>query len=57
MDRMSAIDIQNYMKNLLIALKHVHSYKIIHRDVKPSNFLYCQETDRYDIIHSLIRKL
>ncbi|XP_066910278.1 cell division cycle 7-related protein kinase-like [Clytia hemisphaerica] len=50
MDRMSANDIQNYMRNLLIALKHVHSYKIIHRDIKPSNFLYCQETDSYALI-------
>lgn len=32
--------IKKYMFELLSALKYVHSYGIIHRDVKPTNFLY-----------------
>lgn len=38
-------DIRKYMKNLFVALNHVHKKKVIHRDVKPSNFIYCQDKD------------
>jgi len=47
---MSNISIQRYMKNLLIALNHVHKHNIIHRDVKPNNFIYCKEFKRYSLI-------
>jgi len=37
---MAVAEIREYMKALLSAVEHVHRCKIIHRDIKHSNFLY-----------------
>lgn len=29
-----------YMRSLLTALAHVHAERVIHRDIKPRNFMY-----------------
>ncbi|XP_068236527.1 cell division cycle 7-related protein kinase-like [Palaemon carinicauda] len=47
---LSPFELQDYLKNLLIALRRVHSFKIIHRDVKPANFLYNRKHQRYSLV-------
>ncbi|KHJ81950.1 hypothetical protein OESDEN_18360 [Oesophagostomum dentatum] len=39
-----------YMRNLFIALHHIHRYRVIHRDVKPANFLYNRAQRRYLLV-------
>ncbi|XP_055386513.1 cell division cycle 7-related protein kinase-like [Condylostylus longicornis] len=48
--KMCVSEVQLYMKNLLIALKRVHKFNIIHRDVKPYNFLYNRKKKEFLLI-------
>lgn len=47
---MSLPEVREYMFNLLVALRHVHCLGIIHRDVKPSNFLYNRADKKYALV-------
>ncbi|XP_017067920.1 cell division cycle 7-related protein kinase [Drosophila eugracilis] len=43
---LSLQEVRDYLRNLLIALRHVHKFNVIHRDVKPSNILYNRRTGK-----------
>lgn len=43
-------EIVMYMKNLLIALEHVHRHNIVHRDIKPANFLFNRKDRKFLLV-------
>ncbi|KAJ1358117.1 hypothetical protein KIN20_016431 [Parelaphostrongylus tenuis] len=48
--KMSLEETLQYMRNLFIALHHIHRYRVIHRDIKPANFLYNRAERRYLLV-------
>eukprot|EP00037_Helgoeca_nana_P002656 m.35233 g.35233 ORF g.35233 m.35233 type:complete len:440 (-) comp12749_c0_seq2:1665-2984(-) len=42
--------VQAYMGALLQALAHVHKHHIVHRDVKPANFLHSRRSKRFLLV-------
>lgn len=49
-DQLDYSEIVIYMKNLLIALEHVHKHSIMHRDIKPANFLFNRKNKKFLLV-------
>jgi serine/threonine protein kinase len=42
--------VKNFLIEMLKLLSHVHSHRLIHRDVKPQNIIHCQTDNRLVLI-------
>ncbi|XP_037315138.2 cell division cycle 7-related protein kinase isoform X2 [Pungitius pungitius] len=43
-------EVRLYIYHLLTALRHIHQFGIIHRDIKPNNFLYNRNSKMYALV-------
>lgn len=43
-------EVRQYIYHLLKALKHIHQFGIIHRDIKPTNFLYNRQEKTFALV-------
>ncbi|MGK7917862.1 MAG: tetratricopeptide repeat protein [Prochloraceae cyanobacterium] len=53
----SEIEIVKFLLDILPVLQFVHSWGVIHRDIKPGNIMYCEDDGKYVLIDFGLSKL
>jgi serine/threonine protein kinase len=48
--RFTEPQIEDFLRQMLRLLEYIHGHRLIHRDIKPDNIIYCQTDRRYVLV-------
>jgi serine/threonine protein kinase len=48
--RFTEVQIEDFLRQMLRLLEYIHGHRLIHRDIKPHNIIFCQTDRRYVLV-------